>query len=62
MYFELDSGASTKTPGFVKEPSVKEKIHVVVFIIDGSNVSFLSKAVVKKIKEIKSLVIEKGMT
>lgn len=59
--FELDSGASTKTPGFVKEPTVKEKIHVVVFIIDGSNVSFLSKDVVKKLKEIKSLVIERGI-
>nr|XP_034306898.1 interferon-induced protein 44-like [Crassostrea gigas] len=59
--FELDSGASTKTPGFVKEPTVKEKIHVVVFSIDGSNVSFLSKDVVKKLKEIKSLVIERGI-
>lgn len=40
---------------------MKEKIHVVVFIIDGSNVSFLSKDVVKKLKEIKSLVIERGI-
>lgn len=47
--------------GFVKELIVKEKIYVVVFIIDGSNVSFLLKDVVKKFKEIKSFVIERGM-
>lgn len=50
----------TETSGPVKEPTVKEKIHVVVFILDGSNLNFLSKDMIKKLKEIKSLAVDRG--
>lgn len=51
----------TETSGPVKEPTVKEKIHVVVFILDGSNLNFLSKDMIKKLKEIKSLAVDRGV-
>ncbi len=52
--------ASTKTPGFVKEPTVKDRIHVVVFVLDGSTLDVLSAGVVSKLKDIKSLVVDRG--
>lgn len=39
---------------------MKEKIHVVVFILDGSNLNLLSKDMIKKLKEIKSLAVDRG--
>ncbi|XP_052678093.1 interferon-induced protein 44-like [Crassostrea angulata] len=53
--------ASTKTPGFVKEPTVKDRIHVVVFVFDGSTLDVLSEGVVSKLKDIKSLVVDRGI-
>nr|XP_034306895.1 interferon-induced protein 44 [Crassostrea gigas] len=53
--------ASTKTPGFVKEPTVKDRIHVVVFVLDGSTLDVLSEGVVSKLKDIKSLVVDRGI-
>ncbi|XP_065936898.1 interferon-induced protein 44 [Magallana gigas] len=53
--------ASTKTPGFVKEPTVKDRIHVVVFVLDGSTLDVLSERVVSKLKDIKSLVVDRGI-
>lgn len=53
--------ASTKTPGFVKEPSVSDRMHVVVFVLDGSTLDVLSEGVVTKLKEIKNLVVDRGV-
>ncbi|XP_034306896.2 interferon-induced protein 44 [Magallana gigas] len=53
--------ASTKTPGFVKEPTVKDRIHVVVFVLDGSTLDVLSEGVVSKLKDIKNLVVDRGV-
>ncbi|XP_065936891.1 interferon-induced protein 44 isoform X2 [Magallana gigas] len=60
--FDHETGASIKSPGFVKEPTMRDKIHVVVFILDGSNLNFLSYDVVKKLQEIKSLAIDRGVS
>lgn len=59
--FEVDSPASTETQGFVKEPTMKDRIHVVVFVLDGSILDVLSEGVVSKLKEIKSLVVDRGI-
>lgn len=61
LQFDHETGASIKSPGFVKEPTMRDKIHVVVFILDGSNLNFLYYDVVKKLQEIKSLAIDRGL-
>nr|XP_034306896.1 interferon-induced protein 44 [Crassostrea gigas] len=53
--------ASTKAPGFVKEPTVKDRMHVVVFVLDGSTLDVLSEGVVSKLKDFKSLVVDRGV-
>lgn len=44
----------------MEEPTVKEKMHVVVFVLDGSTLDVLSEGVVSKLKEIKSVVVDKS--
>lgn len=39
---------------------MKDRIHVVVFVLDGSILDVLSEGVVSKLKEIKSLVVDRG--
>eukprot|EP00105_Crassostrea_gigas_P002864 XP_011415537.1 PREDICTED: interferon-induced protein 44-like [Crassostrea gigas] len=56
--FQLDSEASTKRIGFVEEPTVKEKMHVVVFVLDGITLDVLSEGVVSKLKDIKRKVVD----
>lgn len=53
--------ASTKTPGFVKEPTVKDRIHAVGFVLDGSTLDVLSEGVVSKLKDIKGLAVDRGI-
>ncbi|XP_052679954.1 interferon-induced protein 44-like [Crassostrea angulata] len=59
--FEVDSTVSKKILGFVKEPTVKDRIHVVVFVLDGSTLDVLSEGVVSKLKDIKSVVVDRGI-
>nr|XP_034306892.1 interferon-induced protein 44-like isoform X2 [Crassostrea gigas] len=59
--FQLDSEASTKRTGFVEEPTVKEKMHVVVFVLDGSTLDVLSEGVVSKLKKIKRKVVDRSI-
>ena len=47
-------------PGYIKYPSLKDQIHCVVFVIDGSKVEILSEKVEGKLKEIRQKVIELG--
>lgn len=61
LQFDHETGASIKSSGFVKEATMRDKKHVVVFILDGSSLNFLSNDVVKKLQEIKSLAIDRGL-
>lgn len=54
------SPATKDTPGFVKEPGMKDRIHTVVFVIDGSNVEVMPDGVVTKLKDIKEMPIVRG--
>jgi hypothetical protein len=36
-------------------------MHAVVFVIDGSTFDVLPEGIIKKLKEMKTLVIERGM-
>lgn len=52
--------ATKDTPGFIKEPTMKDRIHTVVFVIDGSNVEVMPDGIIKKLKDIKEMLIERG--
>ncbi|XP_078249158.1 interferon-induced protein 44-like isoform X5 [Pogona vitticeps] len=41
------------TPGYIKSPSLKEEIHCVVFVVDGSNIEILPEKMETKLKEIR---------
>ncbi|XP_062590728.1 interferon-induced protein 44-like [Saccostrea cucullata] len=53
--------ASTKVPGFVKDPTLKDRMHVVVFVIDGSTLDVLPEIIIKKLKYIKALAEDRGI-
>ncbi|XP_061167744.1 interferon-induced protein 44-like [Saccostrea echinata] len=53
--------ATPKLPGFVKNPLLKDKIHCVAFVIDASTVDVMNDAVHRYIKEIQSLIVERGI-
>lgn len=60
MQFNPAAPATKDTPGFVKEPTIKDIIHTVVFVIDGSNVEVMPDEIVKKLKDIKEMLIVRG--
>lgn len=52
--------ASRLIEGFVRKPTVMEKIHVVAFVLDGSTLDLLSKKVLTNLLVMKSLVVDRG--
>lgn len=60
LQFNPAAPATKDTPGFVKEPTIKDMIHTVVFVIDGSNVEVMPDDIVKKLKDIKEMLIVRG--
>lgn len=53
--------SSSNIKGFVKKPTVGEKMHVVAFVLDSSALDFLSKKVLSTLWEMKSFVVERGI-
>lgn len=39
---------------------MKDRIHTVVFVIDGSNVEVMPDGIIKKLKDVKEMLIERG--
>lgn len=39
---------------------MKDRIHTVVFVIDGSNFEVMPDGIIKKLKDIKEMLIERG--
>ncbi|XP_061167731.1 interferon-induced protein 44-like isoform X1 [Saccostrea echinata] len=60
IFNPVDS-ASAKVQGFVKDPTLKERMHVVVFVIDGSTLDVLPEDIIKKLKDFKTLIVDKGI-
>ncbi|XP_062570005.1 interferon-induced protein 44-like [Saccostrea cucullata] len=60
IFNPVDS-ASAKVPGFVKDPTLKERMHVVVFVIDGSTLDVLPEDTLKKLKDFKTMVVDRGI-
>ncbi|XP_056000063.1 interferon-induced protein 44-like [Ostrea edulis] len=52
--------ATPKVPGFIKDPTLKDRMHAVVFVIDGSTFDVLPEGIIKKLKEMKTFVVERG--
>lgn len=53
MQFSADS------PGFVTNPTLKEKIHVVVFVMDATTVDILQPAMIDKIRNLQAKINQK---
>ncbi|XP_062573345.1 interferon-induced protein 44-like [Saccostrea cucullata] len=60
IFNPVDS-ASAKVPGFVKDPTLKDRMHVVVFVIDGSTLDVLPEDTLKKLKDFKTMVVDRGI-
>ncbi|XP_072853944.2 interferon-induced protein 44-like isoform X1 [Pogona vitticeps] len=56
--FNPSAAMQPSAPGYIKSPSLKDQIHCVVFVIDGSKVEILSEKMEGKLKEIRQKVIE----
>lgn len=46
--------------GFIKDLIMKDRIYIVVFVIDSSNVDVMLDGIVKKLKDIKEMFIDRG--
>ncbi|KAJ8313255.1 hypothetical protein KUTeg_009172 [Tegillarca granosa] len=49
-------------PGFVAYPALHQKIHCVVFVVDGSAVEVMSEKVIEKIKILQKKVYQRGIS
>ncbi|CAC5394351.1 unnamed protein product [Mytilus coruscus] len=52
---------STDTLGFVTSPTLSDKIHCVLFVIDGSTVDVIPEKVVERIKSFQSRINQRGV-
>ncbi|XP_062590725.1 interferon-induced protein 44-like [Saccostrea cucullata] len=53
--------ASVDSPGFQKQPSLKDRMHVVVFVVDGSTFEVMPEGILKKLGETRSMTIDRGI-
>ncbi|XP_061167745.1 interferon-induced protein 44-like, partial [Saccostrea echinata] len=53
--------ASVDTPGFQNQPALKDKVHVVVFVVDGSTFDVMPEGILRKLRETKSMAIDRGI-
>uniref|UniRef100_A0A8W8M6I3 TLDc domain-containing protein n=1 Tax=Magallana gigas TaxID=29159 RepID=A0A8W8M6I3_MAGGI len=49
------------TPGYIKDPNMKDKIHCVAFVIDGSTVDVMSDTVQKRMKDLQVRMNHRGL-
>ncbi|XP_062587618.1 interferon-induced protein 44-like [Saccostrea cucullata] len=59
--FNLNSFASEHVKGFVKNPTLQERTHVVCFVIDASNIGSITKGITDKLQQIKENVADRGI-
>ncbi|XP_076095598.1 interferon-induced protein 44-like [Mytilus galloprovincialis] len=52
---------STDIPGFVTIPHLSDKIHCVVFVIDGSTIDVMPEKVIERMKALQSRMNQKGV-
>lgn len=49
------------TPGYIKNPDLKDKIHCVAFVIDGSTVDVMPDKVLKHMKDLQARMNHRGL-
>ena len=49
-----------KTPGYIKNPELENKIHCVAFVIDGSTTDVMSNNILQKIKDLQIRLNQRG--
>lgn len=54
------SHATQRDLGFVLNPSFRDKIHCVAFVVDGSSIDVLNTEISEKLIHVRSLMIERG--
>lgn len=59
--FNSSTQFSSDSPGFVAIPSLKDKIHVVVIVMDATSIDIFPSAIIDKIKTLQTKVIQKGI-
>ncbi|XP_078309374.1 interferon-induced protein 44-like isoform X2 [Crassostrea virginica] len=50
-----------KTPGYIKNPELENKIHCVAFVIDGSTTDVMSNNILQKIKDLQISLNQRGL-
>ncbi|XP_062622114.1 interferon-induced protein 44-like [Saccostrea cucullata] len=59
--FNPVAAASTDINGFQKHPTLKDKIHVVVYVLNGSTFDVIPEWIFKKLKDIREMIIDRGI-
>lgn len=59
--FNSSTQFSSDSPGYVATPLLKDKIHIVVIVMDATSVDIFPQAIIDKIKTLQAKVYQKGM-
>ncbi|XP_050406205.1 interferon-induced protein 44 [Patella vulgata] len=59
--FNPFSPITPDSPGYIKTPTVKDKIHCVAFVIDSTSVEVMNESVLSKFKLIQKLANQRGI-
>ncbi|XP_062590729.1 interferon-induced protein 44-like [Saccostrea cucullata] len=59
--FNPVAAASSDINGFQKHPTLKDKIHLVVFVLDGSTFDVIPEGISKKLMDIREMIIDRGI-
>lgn len=62
IFFQFNSSKqfSADSPGFIATPSPKDRIHVVVFVMDATSVYTFPPAITDKIKSLQAKINQRG--
>lgn len=58
--FSLDQAVSSETAGYVKRPSLKDKIHCVVFVVDASKILTYPKGLTTTLQQLREHISDLG--
>ncbi|XP_050406201.1 interferon-induced protein 44-like isoform X2 [Patella vulgata] len=59
--FEPCSPITPDSPGYIKTPTVNDKIHCVAFVIDSTSVDVMNESILSKFKLVQKLANERGI-
>ncbi|KAL3882748.1 hypothetical protein ACJMK2_029059 [Sinanodonta woodiana] len=59
--FNPSASITPEVQGFNKNPALKDKIHCVAFVIDGSTIDFIAKPIMEKFKSMQTRMNQRGI-